>query len=153
MKKVLLAILIVILGLPMLAQDISFPSAIVSAGGGTGDGNTVNLSRWRIGQVHVLTIPVDQLTMENDMDWNVLAYPNPVKDALQLEFELPESREFFLKVTDASGRVVFLQEARPFIDGYNTEIDMSKYPSALYLLQVSSPDLKSQRVLRIQKLK
>lgn len=152
MRKILLAILIVILGLPTLAQEVRFPSAIVAAGGSTLDGN-VSFSRWRIGQVHVLTLPFDQSAIDDDLDWNVLAYPNPVKDALQLEFELPESREFFLKVTDASGRVVFLQEARPFIDGYNTEIDMSKYPSALYLLQVSSPDLKSQRVLRIQKLK
>ncbi len=144
--------LIVILGLPMLAQDISFPSAIVSAGGSTGDGNPVNLSRWRIGQVHVLTIPIDQTTMDNDLDWNVIAYPNPVKDLLQLEFELPETRDLFLKVTDASGRVIFIQEARPFINGFISELDMSKYPSALYLLQISSSDLKSQRVLRIQKL-
>ena len=85
--------LIIILGLPMLAQDISFPSAIVSAGGGTGDGNPVNFSRWRIGQVHVLTIPTDQSAIDADLDWNVSAYPNPVKDFLLLEFELPETGE------------------------------------------------------------
>ena len=145
--------LIVILGLPMLAQDISFPSAIVSAGGSTGDENPVNLSRWRIGQVHVLTIPIDQSTRENDLDWNVTVFPNPVHDFLQLEFELPETRDLFLKVTDIAGRVIFIQEARPFITGSISELNMSKYPPALYLLQISSPDLKSQRVLRIQKLK
>ena len=152
MKKVLLTMLIVILGLPLLAQEISFPSAIVSAGGGTGDGNPVNLSRWRIGQVHVLTIPIDQSTRENDLDWNVTVYPNPVKDFLHLEFELPETRELFLKITDVAGRVFFIQEPRPFEIGSNAELNMSKYPPALYLLQISSPDLKAQKIFRVQKI-
>lgn len=144
--------LIVFLGLPMLAQDLNFPSAIVSAGGSTKDGNPVNFSGWRIGQVHVLTLPIDQSEIDTNLDWNVSAYPNPVKDFLQLEFELPESRELFLKMTDASGRVIFIQEARPFINGSISELNLSSCPPALYLLQISSSDLKSQRVLRIQKL-
>ncbi len=88
--------LIVILGLPVLAQDISFPSAIVSAGGGTGDGNPVNLSRWRIGQVHILSIPSSESALETNLDWNITAYPNPVHDFLQLEFELPDTRDLIL---------------------------------------------------------
>lgn len=152
MKKNLLAALVVILGLPVLAQEISFPSALIAAGGSTLDGKTVSFSRWRIGQVHVLTIPSYESAVIDDLDWSVSGYPNPVENILHLEFELPETRDLFLKVTDASGRVVFLQESRPFIDGFITELDMSKYPPALYLLQVSSPDLKSQRILRIQKL-
>lgn len=152
MKKVLFAVLIVIPGLTMLAQDFHFPASIVSAGGSTIDGSAVNFSGWRIGQVHVLTLPIDLSEKETMQDWNVSAYPNPVKDFLQLEFELPEAREFFLKVTDASGKVAFIQEARPFINGSISEIDLSDCPPALYLLQVSSIDLRSQRVLRVQKL-
>lgn len=144
--------LIVILGLPMLAQDLNFPSAIVSAGGNTKDGNPVNFSGWRIGQVHVLMLPIDQSGIDTNFDWNVSAYPNPVEDFLHLEFELPEARELFLKVTDASGKVVLIQEAQPFVNGSNSDLDLTNCPPALYLLQISSIDLKSQRVLRIQKL-
>lgn len=155
MKKVLLMMLIIILGLPLLAQEISFPSTVVAAGGSSADGNSVSFSRWRIGQIHVLSLP-DEVTMKEkimDMDWNVTVYPNPVEDVLYLEFELPESKELFLKITDIAGRVLFIQEARPFVIGGSTvELDMFNYYPALYMLQISSPDLTSQKVYRIQKL-
>lgn len=153
MKKILLATLVVILGLPMLAQDIRFPSAIVAAGGNSHDGYSVGLSRWRIGQVHVLTLPVET-TIEKieDIDWNVTVYPNPVKDYLNLEFELPETRELFLKITDIAGRILFQQEANSYVNGSIVELNISNFNPALYLLQISSPDQTSQRIIRIQKL-
>ena len=158
MRQTLLTILIVILGLPMLAQEVRFPTAIVSAGGSS-DGSSVNLSRWRLGQIHVLTLPEDEKIKDksNDLelsepDWNVTVYPNPVEDFLYLEFELPEARDLFIKITDVSGRILFIQEARTFINGSTDEIDMSRYRPALYLLQIYSPDLKTQKVYRIQKL-
>jgi hypothetical protein len=154
MKKVLLAMLIVILGLPMLAQDIRFPSAIVAAGGSS-EGGSVTLSRWRLAPVHVITLPDDKLKEKGlikDADWSVSIYPNPVEGFLNLEFDLLEEKEFLLKITDVSGRIIFIQEPRTFIDGSSVELDFSRYIPALYLLQISSPDLSSQRVYRIQKL-
>ena len=151
--------LIVILGLPMLAQEVSFPSAVVAAGGSTLDSKSVSFSRWRIGQVHVLTFPdedpIKKKTKDTDMFepyWNVSVYPNPVKDFLYLEFKLPESKELFLKITDVSGRVIFIQEARTFINGSIVNLNMLRYKPALYLLQISSLDLKSQKIYRIQKV-
>lgn len=145
--------MVVIIGLPMLAQEIRFPSAIVAAGGSSQDGSSIGFSRWRMGQVHVLTLP-DEKTKEKikELDWSITIYPNPVEDILFLEFELPEAKEFSLRITDAAGRVIFIQEGRIFINGSNDEIDMSRYVPALYLLQISSPDLRSQKVYRIQKL-
>ena len=84
-------------------------------------------------------------------DWNVSVYPNPVKDFLHLEFEIPEE-ELCIKIIDVSGRILFIQEARTFINGSTDEIDMSAYEPALYLLQIYSPDLKTHKVYRIQKL-
>ena len=146
------------LGFPMFAQEVRFPPAIVSAGGSS-NGSTANQSRWRLAPIHVITLKenlktkgasVDQAFLEQD--WNVSIYPNPVEDFLHLEFEIPEEKELFIKITDISGRVVFIQEAQPFVNGSSVELNFSRYIPALYLLQISSPDLKSQKVCRIQKL-
>lgn len=153
----LLTILVAILGLPMLAQEVRFPSAIISAGGSS-DGSSVSLSRWRLGQVHVITLPNDVKIKNKSQDdllaqnWNVSIYPNPVEDFLYLEFELQEAKELFIKITDVSGRIILIQEAQPFVNGSSVELNFSRYIPALYLLQISSPDLKSQKVYRIQKL-
>ncbi|MFO7672061.1 MAG: T9SS type A sorting domain-containing protein [Bacteroidales bacterium] len=157
MKKVLLTILVVFIGLPMFAQEVRFPSAIVSAGGGS-NGSSVNLSRWRLGQVHVVTLSEDVKIKDKSkedlltLDWNVTVYPNPVEDLLYLEFELPESKDLFLRITDVVGRVIFIQEARIFINGSHVELNMSNYLPASYLLQITSSDLLSQKVYCIQKL-
>ena len=139
----------------MFGQEVRFPSAIVSAGGNSGQSTTVNLSRWRLNPVHIVTFP-DAKFKEKDLvceaDWSVTIYPNPVEDYLYLEFELPEQREFVLKITDMAGRILFIQEPRPFINGSTVEINLLGYIPALYLLQVSSSDLKTQKVLRFQKL-
>jgi hypothetical protein len=159
MKKLLLTILIVIMGFSIFAQEVQFPSAILSAGGNYDDGSFTRLSRWRIGQIHVITLPEKVSTKVNDethdlskQNWIVSVYPNPVEDFLYLEFKLPETKEFLLKITDVAGRVVFTQEARPFINGSIVELNMSGYSPALYLLQISSHDKKSQQVYRIQKI-
>ena len=159
MKKLLLTILIVIMGFPIFAQEVQFPSAILSAGGNYDDGSSTRLSRWRIGHIHVITLPEKVSTRVNDethdlskQNWIVSVYPNPVEDFLYLEFKLPETKEFLLKITDVAGRVVFVQEARTFINGSIVELNMSGYSPALYLLQISSLDMKSLQVYRIQKI-
>jgi hypothetical protein len=155
MKQLLITISIVLLGLPVLAQEVQFPSAIISAGGGSLEDNPISFSRWRIGQVNVVTFPDDMQIDDPDglnQDWSVFILPDPVEDFLYLEFVLPEEdKEMFIKIYDVSGRVVFIQEARTFTHGSTDEIDMSGYKPALYFLQISSPDLSSQRFIEYKK--
>jgi hypothetical protein len=158
MKKILLLVLVVMIGLPMFGQEVRFPAAIVSAGSSP-NGSAISQSRWRLAPVHVITLNDDEKVKSGlkgqptpQEDWNVFIYPNPVKDFLYLEFEVPEKEELFLKITDISGRIVFIQETRPYLDGSTDEIDLSRYSPALYLLQISSPDHSKQKVYRIQKI-
>jgi hypothetical protein len=158
MKKFLLMTLVVMVGLTMFGQEVRFPPAIVSAGGST-DGSGITQTRWRLAPVHVITFNVDD-KVKSDLkslalpkeDWNVSIYPNPVGDHLYLEFELPEQREFILKITDVVGRVIYVQEERTFINGSIEELNMSNYSPTLYLLHIFSSDLTSSQVYRIQKL-
>ena len=156
MKHLSLTISFVLLGLTLFAQEVQFPSAIIAAGGGSLEENSITFSKWRIGQVYVITLS-DNFRIDDpddlQQDWQVLILPNPVEDFLHLEFVLPEEhKELFIKILDISGRVLFTQEARTFINGSTDEIDMSRYKPALYRLQIFSPDLKSQKIYRVQKI-
>jgi hypothetical protein len=154
MKSFLLTTLIVILGLPMLAQDIHFPPVIVAAGGSSG-GSSATLTRWRLAPIHVISLPdikSKEKVLTSDVDWSVSIYPNPVKNTLNLEFVLPESKELLIRITDVAGRVVYIQESRSFNNGSIVELNLSEYTPTLYLLQISPPDLSSQKIFRIQKI-
>lgn len=151
MKKFLLTILVVVVGLPVFGQDIQFPSSIVAAGGSS-EGSPVNLSRWRLAPIHVITVPQSTDYLNEDADWKVSVYPVPTEDHLYLQFELPEQRELCLQITDLTGRIMFVQEPRTYLNGSIVELNVSHYSPELYLLKISSPDLATEQVYRFQKI-
>ncbi|HEV7779686.1 MAG TPA: T9SS type A sorting domain-containing protein [Chitinophagaceae bacterium] len=59
----------------------------------------------------------------------IKVYPNPVKDVLTISGIIPQSQ---LQLTDAAGRII----SREVATGTAQEIDMSKLPSGIYMLQV-----------------
>ena len=158
MKHFLLTIIIVFLGITVFAQEVRFPPAVVSAGGST-SGSAANLSRWRLAPIHVITFKGDE-KIKSDLksqsitvqDWDISIYPNPAADYLNLEFTLPEQKEFILKLTDFTGRIMFSQAARPFLNGSTLELNISDYSSGIYLLQIASPDQSIQKIYSIIKL-
>ena len=159
MKKLVLTALILFAGLPLLAQEqVHLPPAVL-APAGSSDGSSTNLSRWRLSLVHIITLSGDQHVKEDDLafddakpDWKVSLYPNPVDAYLIVEFKLTEARELMIKLVDVTGRVLLIQETRTIQPGEIIELNMSKYSSALYLLHFTSPDQKTRKVYRIQKI-
>jgi len=163
MKKLIIIILIVFAGFPMLAQsDVYLPPIIVAAGGSLDGGSnesTIIISRWRLSKLHVVTLSGDYSIEENglvsddpDLDWNVRLYPNPVSDNLHVEFELPETMEFIIKLSDITGRVLMTQEARIILPGEIIQFNLSEFSSALYLLNISTQDQMTRKIYRIQKI-
>lgn len=143
-------------------SDIYLPPIVVAAGGssdGGSDGSTIIITRWRLSKVHVVTLSGDYSIEEKslvsddpDLDWHVTLYPNPVSDNLHVEFELPETSEFIIKLSDITGRVLMTQEARTILPGEIIELNLSGFSSALYLLNISTPDQKTRKIYRIQKI-
>jgi hypothetical protein len=163
MKKLVLMILIVFAGLSILAQSgVYLPPAIVSAGGSSGgssDGSSISLSRWRLSKIHVVTLSGDYAIEEkglvsddSDPDWHVTLYPNPVSDNLHVEFELTESKDFVIKLTDIAGRMLMIQKAKNTLPGEIIKLNMSGFSSALYLLHISTQDQMTRKIYRIQKI-
>ncbi len=163
MKKLVLMILIVFAGLSILAQSVVYLSpALVAAGGGTSgdpDGSTVILTRWRLSKIPVITLSGDYsvdeqglVSEESDSDWQVTLYPNPVSDNLYVEFELTETMDFVIKLSDITGKVLIIQKAKTTLTGDIIKLNMSGFSSALYLLNISTLDQMTRKSYRIQKI-
>jgi hypothetical protein len=81
----------------------------------------------------------------------VIAYPNPFRDIVTLEWEEVYTEAFTIHVTDALGVVHFRQEYPA--DPYRTKLEVSLggagLPNGIYFLRVQSP--KERKVIRLLK--
>ncbi|MCR9099389.1 MAG: T9SS type A sorting domain-containing protein [bacterium] len=66
-------------------------------------------------------------------DWNLRVFPNPVTDILHLQ-ELPSGST--LQLMNTNGQILLEQ----IVPGPTAALNMSLYPSGLYLLQVNTPE-------------
>ena len=70
---------------------------------------------------------------------NVKVYPNPVSNALNVAFDLENSSEFNLTVTDLSGKVVYNSKSMKGIVGTNImTIDTKSLTNGMYVLNIVS---------------
>jgi hypothetical protein len=163
MKKLVVTILIVLVGLPLLAQEeVHLPPAVISTGGSSIVSSAVSstsLTSWRLSMVHIITLSEDlsieesNLTpAESELDWKATLYPNPVDKSLYVDFELPEARDFIIKLTDITGRVLVLQKTRTIYPNEIIEVNMSEFSPAMYLLHITTSDQKTHKIYRAQKI-
>ena len=144
MKKLVLSILIVIVGVPLIAQE-----AIPAAGGdATGSGGSVSYS---VGQMVYTTNTgtngsvaegVQQpyeisvvVGIEQAKDINLIctAYPNPTTDLLILEVEGAANEKFLFQLFDIMGKLLV---SNKIIDN-KTTISMANLAPAIYFLKVT----------------
>lgn len=159
MKNYVFIFLTLLIGLPNLAQEtVQVPPSVLAAGGNS-EGTETILSRWRLSRVHLITLPEDINSVykslpldESSDDWLVSLYPNPVTESLNIEFELSETRDFIIYLTDITGRILIVQEARTIYPDEIFELNMSELSPALYLLHIATPDRQSHKIFRTQKI-
>ena len=155
MKKLVLTILIVFIGLPILAQE-----AIPAAGGNAiGSGGSVSYS---VGQVVYTTNTgingsvaegVQQpyeisvvVGIEQAKDINLIctAYPNPATDLLTLEVEIAANENLFFQLYDMMGKLLV---SKKLID-IKTNISIANLAPATYFLKVTD----NQKVVKTFKI-
>ena len=162
MKKLQLIFMLVFFsGMSLFAQDIRFPSAIVSAGGSNSGNSSVLISRWRIGQVVVLTLPVRETELKNGIveplpevpvsGWNATVYPNPVSRLLNIRFDAEKAGQFSFQVVDLTSRKLFERVSGTFQPGQVEKIDFSDYVPGIYILNVIPGDKSGNKLFKIIK--
>lgn len=137
MKHLLLTISIVFLGLPMLAQDIHFPSAIVAAGGSS-EGGSLMLKSWRLAPVYVITLSeslLEEADLDNKVDWKLKLYPNPVVDILNIEITPSDTGQIVIELYNSVGMKMLIEKysLQPVI-----QLDVSEILPGPYLLKAFS---------------
>ena len=148
------------------AQVTLAPTVIASAGGYAENGN-ISLS-WTLGEIAVNTLYSDNLiltqgfqqpftlgtsiNLNTEVDWNIKAYPNPVKNELKIQFDLKQTDDFWIEVQDVTGRVIDLQQHKEIHPGDIILVNMSEYKVGVYFYKIFTPDRKQVRVLSIRKI-
>ena len=71
---------------------------------------------------------------------NILAYPNPVSDLLNISFDSDKNQDVLVTMTDAAGRVV-LNENRNADEGANKfEVSVKGMASGIYTMMFRTND-------------
>lgn len=162
-RLALLSFMLFFSGIVLFGQEVQFPRAVISSGGGNFSSNAVNLTRWRIGQINVVTITLDgnllkQATISESApsekpveEWSVDVYPNPVNSMLNVHFNIESQREFTLEIYDMTGRKLIAEDDLTIAPGQVSEIDLTRLTPAFYLLKVIPAIQGTQKLFKIIK--
>lgn len=164
MKKLLLISAFLFLsGIALLGQEVQFPGAVISSGGSNPLSGGVNITRWRIGQINVITlpstekirklatIPETEPSEETNEAWEISVYPNPVTSWLNIRFDMESRNEFSLEVYDLRGRKIRAESSLMMLPGQVAEMDLTGLTPALYLLKVTPAANGTQKLYKITK--
>lgn len=151
MKRKILLLLFVFSALLLNGQEINLNSAVVATAGSNSEQSTVNISKWRLGEVHLVVLQRDELNELSEINWNVSSYPNPCREFLNLEFKTEETAEFTIQVTDIAGKKQWLSEEKTVVPNQTISLDMLKLRPAMYLVSITPKDKKTKRVIKVQK--
>lgn len=141
------------------------PSVIASAGDYAKVGN-ISLS-WTLGEIAVSTLTSGNLILTqgfqqsyvlpdnielNPIDWQIVAYPNPVNDELKIQFDVLEPTDFWVEIQDVTGRKLSLKQYKEIHPGDIIPVSMSTYKYGVYFFRVYTPDRQQMRVISIRKI-
>ncbi|MEM8897174.1 MAG: T9SS type A sorting domain-containing protein [Bacteroidota bacterium] len=74
-------------------------------------------------------------------------FPNPVSDVLSVEVSLPTKETGDIRLYDLQGKLMFQSNALDY--GSQISLDVSKYPSGIYMVSFSSPSHRQTRLLEV----
>lgn len=112
-----------------------------SGGGGPGAGSTFGLKSFIENRVSYYEGILDcelYTIIESHTEYSLKLFPNPTSNILNLEWNMPDVYE--INIFDSMGKLVELIP-RPF--GATLRIDVSDYPSGIYLLSIKSKESPS----------
>lgn len=132
-------------------QEIKLSSAVVATAGISDELNAVNISKWRLGEVHLIILQQNEFNKTPEQGWNVSSYPNPFQKILNLDFQIDKSDEFTIQVTDITGKKLLMNIDKRVIPTEVIQLDLSYLIPAIYLVTITPKDKQTQRVIKVRK--
>ncbi|MBC8266782.1 MAG: T9SS type A sorting domain-containing protein, partial [Flavobacteriales bacterium] len=77
---------------------------------------------------------------ENTAITNLDVYPNPSRDIFNVSFETLKEQDLEIKILNVIGEVVFTESKQQFVGVYIKQINLVKYPKAIYFLEIETND-------------
>ena len=86
--------------------------------------------------------------IENNLVENLMVYPNPVRNALNVKFNVTDNMPVSVQLISADGRVVYSEKAQ--VNGqYNSTLDMSGNANGVYFLRIeTAAGVTHQKVMK-----
>lgn len=151
MKQIIVSLLFIFSVLILNGQEIKLNSTVVASAGSNPELRTVNLSKWRIGEVHLIVLQRDGLIEPPATNWNVISYPNPFRQLLKLAFQSDEMHEFTIQVTDIAGKIQWYNEEKTILPNQVITLDLAYLTPAMYLITITPKNKKVKRVIKVLK--
>jgi hypothetical protein len=165
MKTKLFAIIFLIAAFSVKGLAQSLTPTVVASGGKFHSAGGYTLSS-TIGELAVTTLKSATLTLtqgfqqpydigtsikETGLDWSITAYPNPVSEYLNIRFDLEQPIDLNVEILDISGRKHMIRELHYVTPGEVVTFDMTRFIRGVYMVRISTPDQRVQKVYKIQK--
>jgi hypothetical protein len=148
------------------AQNIELSPTVIASAGNYSEAGGISLS-WTLGEVAVTTLTQGNIILTQGFQqsylrdvgfatdpirWQIAAYPNPVRDLLRIQFDLPEKSDFVIEIQDVNGRLVSQEQFKQVFPGDVIPVEMSSYNPGVYFFRVSTTNREQVRVISITKL-
>lgn len=151
----------------ILGAQVTLSPTVIASAGGFEQGGDISIS-WTLGEVAVTTLYGDNLILTQGfqqpytigtsinlnevIDWNIKAYPNPVREELMIQFDLKRTDDFWIEIQDVTGRTIDLKQHKSVKPGDILTIEMAEYKYGIYFFKIYTPDRTQMRVLSIRKI-
>ena len=76
--------------------------------------------------------------LENGSVANLDVYPNPSRGEFNISFELDDIQDFYLKITNYIGEVIFTEELKDLEGQYNKTVDLGEKANGIYMLNITT---------------
>jgi len=132
------------------SQDISLPPTVLPSAGSSGNAGEINIAKWRLGEVHLVTFSYAEEVREFS-NLQITAYPNPVRKNLHISFQIENTSKFSFEITNLEGKRMLIKEATTVLPGAEVTIDVTTLASGLYLLSIIPPEGEYIHIAKFQK--
>lgn len=166
MKKLFILFASVVLATQFTFGQIELSPTVLASAGDYAEADGISLS-WTLGEIAVITLEKGDLILTQgfqqsylipdgiDLDpinWQILAYPNPVDNELKIQFDVLEPTDFWVEIQDVTGRILSQKQYKEIHPGDIVPVNMSSYKYGVYFFKVFTPDRQQMRVISIRKI-
>lgn len=134
------------------AQDLKLSSAIAPSAGQIINNNPINLSKWQIGEIHLVVLQSQNGTCNSGANWDISAFPNPFAEYCNLKIKTTEKGDFSIQVTDVLGENRLSKVATTVISTQVIKLDLKFLAPGVYFISVTNEDQNLKQVIKVQKI-